>query len=96
MAANKSLGVILLRLIFMAMEVDGITSGKVGENGKKARQSQPEALTGGLRARVPPASLAAGSAPCLPAPPPLPSSRVSSASPHVHSIPSGHPLQSSE
>lgn len=31
-AVNKSLGVILLQLIFMAMEMDGITSGKVGEN----------------------------------------------------------------
>lgn len=53
MAANKSLGVILLRLILMAMEMDGITSGKVGENGKKARQNKPEAWTGGLRARFP-------------------------------------------
>lgn len=52
MAANKSLRVILLRLILMAMEMDGITSGKVGKNGKKARQNKPEALTG-LRARFP-------------------------------------------
>lgn len=32
MAGNKSLGVILLWLVFIAMEMDGITSGKFGEN----------------------------------------------------------------